>query len=104
MRFLTVGLFVLIGLSLLGAQTADYILVNGKIVTVDNEFQVAQALAIRGERILAVGTNEEVRACAYPLFHTDEIMSNSGSHEASPHFSPGVTGGGDFSFWKGFLR
>jgi predicted amidohydrolase YtcJ len=64
MRFLTVGLFVLIGLPLLGAQTADHILVNGKIVTVDNEFQVAQALAIRGERILAVGTNEEVRAAA----------------------------------------
>ena len=34
------------------AQTPDMLLVNGKIVTVDDRFTVAQALAIRGDRIL----------------------------------------------------
>jgi predicted amidohydrolase YtcJ len=33
---------------------------NGKIVTVDDSFRVAQAIAIRGNKILAVGTNDEV--------------------------------------------
>lgn len=42
------------------AQEASLILHNGKIVTVDESFRVAQALAVRGERILAVGTDEEV--------------------------------------------
>ena len=43
------------------AQTADTILVNGKILTVDRNNSTVQALAIRDGRILATGTNEEVR-------------------------------------------
>ena len=39
------------------AQTAETILVNGKIVTLDAKSSVVQALAIRGGRILAVGSN-----------------------------------------------
>ena len=43
------------------AQTpADIVLVNGKVITVDDRFTIAEALAIKGERILAVGTNAEV--------------------------------------------
>lgn len=37
------------------AGPADVILSNGKIVTVDDRFQVAQAVAVRGDRVLAVG-------------------------------------------------
>src|SRR5215467_14785184 len=37
------------------AQTlADIVLLNGKIVTVDDRFTIAEALAIKGERILSV--------------------------------------------------
>ena len=46
--------------SAVAAQSADHILTNGKIVTVDDHFSIAQALAIRGERILAVGTDAEI--------------------------------------------
>jgi predicted amidohydrolase YtcJ len=42
------------------AQSADTILINGKIVTVDDRFSIAQALAIRGGRIVKVGTNDDV--------------------------------------------
>jgi predicted amidohydrolase YtcJ len=42
------------------AERADTILLNGKIVTVDPRFSIAQAIAIRGERILAVGGNADV--------------------------------------------
>ena len=38
-------------------QPADIILTNGKIITVDNQFTIAQAVAIRGDRFVAVGTN-----------------------------------------------
>lgn len=42
------------------AQTADLILYNGKIVTVDPKFSTARAMAVRGERIAAVGTDDQV--------------------------------------------
>jgi predicted amidohydrolase YtcJ len=44
--------------------TADVVLTNGKIITVDDRFSIAQAIAIRGERIVAVGTNEEIAPLA----------------------------------------
>jgi predicted amidohydrolase YtcJ len=48
------------------AAPADILLVNGKIVTVDNFFSIAQAVAIHGERILDVGRNEDMRRHAGP--------------------------------------
>ncbi len=45
---------------------ADLILTNGKIITVDDKFSIAQAVAVRGDRIVAVGTNEEVNQLAGP--------------------------------------
>lgn len=42
------------------AQPADLILHHGKVVTVDADFTIAEAVAVRGERILRVGSNEEV--------------------------------------------
>jgi predicted amidohydrolase YtcJ len=43
------------------AQTAETILVNGKILTVDRNNSTVQAVAIRDGRILATGSNEDVR-------------------------------------------
>ncbi len=45
---------------------ADVILSNGKIITVDERFTIAQAVAVRGDRILAVGTNQEIARLAGP--------------------------------------
>ena len=36
------------------------ILRNGKIITVNRRFEIAQALAIRDGRIIAVGTDAEI--------------------------------------------
>ena len=60
--------FVLASLSTLPAQqpAPDVILSNGKIITVDERFSIAQAVAIRGDRILAVGTDAEVSKLAAP--------------------------------------
>jgi predicted amidohydrolase YtcJ len=63
--------FCLVGLSFLAAtilaasaqgQAPDAILHHGKIATVDKAFSIAQAVAIRGDSIMKVGTNEEVLA------------------------------------------
>jgi hypothetical protein len=43
-----------------GGAPADVILHNGKVLTVEPKFSIAQAVAIRGDRIVAVGGNDEV--------------------------------------------
>jgi len=60
-RSLFIALCTIVSLSCpVYAADADLILHNGKIVTVDKKFSLHQALAIRGEKILRVGSNEEV--------------------------------------------
>ncbi len=44
--------------------SADLIFINGKIVTVNAASDICSALAIAGERIIAVGSDTEVRATA----------------------------------------
>ena len=44
----------------------DLILTNGKVVTVDERFTIAQAIAIKGDRFVAVGSNQEINALAGP--------------------------------------
>ena len=61
--------FMLMSIGIKPAQAqapADRILINGKVLTVDENFSIAQAIAIRGERIAAVGTNEEIRRLSGP--------------------------------------
>jgi predicted amidohydrolase YtcJ len=43
---------------------ADIVLLNGKVLTVDANDSIAEAIAIRGERIKAVGTSREISAMA----------------------------------------
>ena len=43
-------------------DTADLILTNGTVVTIDDAVPDGEAIAIRGETILAVGTSEEIAA------------------------------------------
>ena len=52
-------------LTVAAAQEApDRILLNGNIVTVDNFFSIREAVALQGERILAVGSNAEMESLA----------------------------------------
>ena len=63
------ALLAIVGaIAILHAQqpAPDLILSNGKIITVDERFTIAQAVAIRGDRIVAVGTNEEIAKLAGP--------------------------------------
>jgi len=58
-------LLLVTGASMLWAQREpDVVLVNGKIVTVDDRFSIAQAVAVSGERIVAVGTTADISKLA----------------------------------------
>jgi hypothetical protein len=63
-RLGTVVLIAIAGVLHAQRQAPDLILSNGKIITVDERFRIAQAVAIRGDRIVAVGTNQEIAQLA----------------------------------------
>ncbi len=56
----------LAGCGNLGMQTGapDLVLLNGKVVTVDGQFSVAEAVAVKGMRIVAVGKTADIRSAA----------------------------------------
>lgn len=43
-------------------EPADVLLINGKIITVDAAFSIQQAIAIKNDRILAVGTTDALQS------------------------------------------
>jgi hypothetical protein len=65
MQRFTLGIFLAVilgGCANDGFVEADLVLINGKVWTVDKSKPEAQAVAVWQGRILAVGTNEEIRA------------------------------------------
>ena len=69
-----------IGSIVSGAQQpapADTILTNGKIITVDDQFSIAQAVAVRGDRIVAVGTNQNITRLAGPNTRRIDLRGRS---------------------------
>ncbi|MDD4872375.1 MAG: hypothetical protein PHR77_17625, partial [Kiritimatiellae bacterium] len=53
-------LFIVIPTTLSAEKKADTILIGGKLITLDAHDQIAEALAIRDGRIVAVGTSAEI--------------------------------------------
>jgi hypothetical protein len=52
---------VLLASAVFAEDAADILLVNGRVYTLEEERPWAEALAIKGNRLVAVGTNEEAR-------------------------------------------
>ena len=42
-------------------MTADLVILNSKVITMDPRHPLAEAVAVKGENIIAVGRNEEIR-------------------------------------------
>jgi hypothetical protein len=76
---LMVPVLVVASLVLDAQQTAppDTILTNGKIITVDAQFSIAQAVAVRGDRILAVGSNQDITRMAGPNTRRIDLRGRS---------------------------
>lgn len=61
-----------------GVQTApDVILHHGNVVTVDAQFNYAEAVAIADGRFTAVGSNEEIRALAGPQTQSIDLAGRT---------------------------
>jgi predicted amidohydrolase YtcJ len=89
-----VGGAVLAGGGPLRAQgaTADIVLLNGKVITVDSGDRIAQAVAIAAGKIVAVGTNAEVTKFAGPRTQRIDLMGRTvtpGLIDAHAHFNWG---------------
>ena len=72
-----------------GLEPADLVLRDGKIVTVDDANPEAQALAVRGDEIIAVGTNDEVAAYIGEMTQVIELdgqLAIPGFIEGHGHF------------------
>jgi predicted amidohydrolase YtcJ len=74
------------------AATADLVLLNGHVITVDPGDRIAQAVAIAGDKILAVGSNEEVRKLIGPATRQVDLKGltvTPGLLDAHAHFASG---------------
>jgi predicted amidohydrolase YtcJ len=64
-RLLFAGL-LLTGIVLAQQSAPDLLLLNGKVITADERFTIAQAVAITGDRVIAVGSSQEIARLAGP--------------------------------------
>ena len=77
-----ISLAVFGGVGLVGpadawAQAADTVLVNGKIVTVDNESSIREALAVRDGTIVAVGRTADIKRLVGPKTRTIDLQGRT---------------------------
>ncbi len=83
------GLVVLAACDPPGEPSADLVLTNGRIVTVDSLVPDGQALAVRGDRILAVGSVDEIAAyigAGTEVIDLDGQLAIPGFIEGHGHF------------------
>jgi predicted amidohydrolase YtcJ len=76
-----------------GTCTPDIILVNGRLHTVDQARPEAEALAVCGDRIAAVGSSAEIRALAGPATRVIDLAGRRvipGFNDAHVHFIDGA--------------
>src|SRR3954469_12347672 len=72
-------------------ETADLILFNGKVFTADPAKPSAQAIAVRGMRILAVGSDTEIKKLAGAKTRLIDLQGRTvipGINDAHFHFMP----------------
>jgi len=55
----------------------NLVLYNGKVLTVDRGFTIAEAVAVRDGRILAVGTNDQIKRLIGPSTQTIDLAGRS---------------------------
>lgn len=71
---------------------ADLVLVGGRVITLDAESRVAEAVAVRGPRVVAVGTTAEIKAFVGPGTERVDLAGRAvtpGLMDAHVHFSSG---------------
>ena len=89
---LIVGCVLLAGCAEPGGPDADLVLIGGRVNTLDGDSRVAEAVAVRGDRVVAVGTVAEVEAMAGPETRRVDLEGRAvtpGLMDAHVHFASG---------------
>ena len=71
---------------------ADLVLTGGRVITLDGGSRVAEAVAVRGDRVVAVGTVDEIEALAGPETERIDLAGRAvtpGLMDAHVHFARG---------------
>jgi len=55
----------------------DLILINGRVITVDRNFTVAEGVAIAGDRIMTLGNEDQLRALSGPATRVIDLKGNT---------------------------
>ena len=69
--------------------TPDFVLLNGKIITVDETFSIADALAIKGNKIVAVGRAQDIEKLVAPTTTVLDLQGKTvipGLQDSHIHF------------------
>jgi predicted amidohydrolase YtcJ len=85
-------------------QAADIIFVNGKIATVNQNFDIVEALAVKEGRITAVGSNDQIRRLASPETRVIDLGGKTvlpGFNDNHIHMGTGAGGGASGENWRG---
>jgi predicted amidohydrolase YtcJ len=73
-------------------QKADLVIINGKVLTIDKNNPYAQAIAVKGEKIIAVGTTADIslliEKCCTRVIDAEGRMVLPGFNDAHVHFGP----------------
>jgi len=95
MKKLTILLSATIMTLIIGCNTqekADLVIINGKVLTIDRDNPIAEAIAIKGENIIAVGTTSEMSALieksSTKVIDASGRLVIPGFNDAHVHFGP----------------
>ncbi len=84
--------FMIFSGSCTGDEKADLVIINGKVHTVDKENPSAEAVAIKGENIVAVGSNRKIKALIREgmtkVIDAEGQLVIPGFNDAHVHFGP----------------
>lgn len=73
-------------------EKADLVILNGKVLTIDKDNPMAQAIAIKGEKIIAVGTTQKISAkidkSSTKVIDAGGRLVIPGFNDAHVHFGP----------------
>src|SRR3990172_6322576 len=92
MRPLVSFVAVILAVAACSRPGADLVLLNGNVITVDATDRIAHAEAVAGNRIVAVGTDDEIRAHVGPATRQIDLHGMTvtpGLLDAHSHFASG---------------
>jgi predicted amidohydrolase YtcJ len=72
-----VALSVIVACATLWAPSADTVYVNGKVITADKTFTIAQAVAVKDGKFVGVGTSDEMRRYASPTTRVVDLKGRA---------------------------